>query len=411
MKNLYTFLLLLKKSTMKKHIVTYSLENKNFRSSLAIFFLTIMLNLNSYGQNTQNVQSMLAESWSTANATWQNLNKNIYSYDTNGYMTNDLTLKWITASSQMQNLTQINYLNNPDGTVSQMITQSWDNVSASWVNSTKYSYTYNASNNVQSILYESWTNGNWQNVNLTDNTYTNSQLTNSLIKGWNIPTVAWRIVKQINYTYNTSGNLTIKTNQVYQNGTTWKDDTRNSYTYNTQHQVLTDISAVWDGLMWRSWYKYANSYASGILYNTISYSYPAANGSAYISGQNNYSNNSNGTVSQLVYQNWTYTSSGSGHYTDNKRYTYNYDPALAITDFEKQNSVRIYPNPATDIVNVKTNDDTTGLSYSIIDQSGRIVLAGKLNKEETAIDIIQLTKGVYLLQTQNQKKTVKLIKK
>ena len=396
---------------MKKHIVTYLLENKNITGRLAILSLTLMLSLTSFGQNTQNVQSLLTESWGGNPGDWQNLNKNIYSYDSNGYMTNDLTLKWDIPSSTMQNLKQNNYVNNPDGTVSQMITQSWDNVSGSWGNSAKYSYTYNSSNNVQSLLEESWITGNWQNESMTTYTYTDNHLTNSIKQIWYVQSLSWHNYNQLNYTYDINGNVTIMTSQYYYNDI-WANSTRNSYTYNTQNQVLINYENAWSNGGWWSSRKYVNSYASGILYNTLSYSYTVPSQFQMLIGQNNYTNNSNGTVSQLVSQTWTATSSSTGYYTNSRRLTYNYDPELAITDFENQNSVTIYPNPTTDIVNVKTNDNHTGLPYSIIDQSGRLVLTGKLNKEETAIDITQLTKGVYLLQTQNhQIKTVKLIKK
>jgi len=63
-------------------------------------------------------------------------------------------------------------------------------------------------------------------------------------------------------------------------------------------------------------------------------------------------------------------------------------------------AIRIYPNPAIDIINIK------GISVhseiTIFDALGRKVLASKINKHYTSVDVSEL-KGMYLLTIQNDK--------
>ncbi|WP_262148790.1 BspA family leucine-rich repeat surface protein [Chryseobacterium foetidum] len=82
------------------------------------------------------------------------------------------------------------------------------------------------------------------------------------------------------------------------------------------------------------------------------------------------------------------------------------DLSTSETALDKETSV--YPNPASDFIFFKDLKD--GLSYKVFDNSGRIVLQGKLNEDK--IDVRNLTKGNYLLQikTKNDVKNLKFIK-
>lgn len=76
-----------------------------------------------------------------------------------------------------------------------------------------------------------------------------------------------------------------------------------------------------------------------------------------------------------------------------------------------QNS-SIYPNPTTDIINIKTSDDLQNSTYMIINHKGENILYGKLNDEISIVDISCLPNGVYLLQLGQPKRQVyKVIKK
>jgi hypothetical protein len=71
-------------------------------------------------------------------------------------------------------------------------------------------------------------------------------------------------------------------------------------------------------------------------------------------------------------------------------------------------TLNIYPNPAHDNITVLT-DLFTGKNYSVIDNSGRILIKGTLqNKTELALE--NLSKGIYYLMIEGQTKPYKIIK-
>lgn len=71
----------------------------------------------------------------------------------------------------------------------------------------------------------------------------------------------------------------------------------------------------------------------------------------------------------------------------------------AVLGFENYDlsKIEIYPNPASDVLNIKVDAVLIGENYSLYDNLGRNILVGKLNSEISNIDITELTKGVYFL--------------
>ncbi len=86
--------------------------------------------------------------------------------------------------------------------------------------------------------------------------------------------------------------------------------------------------------------------------------------------------------------------------------------STGITENQSQLSISVYPNPAVDLITVKTNSGLLNIPYFITDQAGKQVLSGKITSEITDIEISQLEKGIYLFQIPGQKRqSFKVIKK
>jgi surface protein len=60
-------------------------------------------------------------------------------------------------------------------------------------------------------------------------------------------------------------------------------------------------------------------------------------------------------------------------------------------------SLKLYPNPVLNILNVKVEYNLINQPYSIVDGLGRVVLSGNLNEVDTAINVEKLSKGIYYL--------------
>jgi hypothetical protein len=71
----------------------------------------------------------------------------------------------------------------------------------------------------------------------------------------------------------------------------------------------------------------------------------------------------------------------------------------------------VFPNPAQSIINVTVDNKLIGDVYSISDNEGRIVMTGKLNSQNSTIELGNLSGGIYLFSVgENLKQTFKVIK-
>jgi len=88
-----------------------------------------------------------------------------------------------------------------------------------------------------------------------------------------------------------------------------------------------------------------------------------------------------------------------------------YDALSTNNVFTKNNNITVYPNPASDKLNIEFDETTKNVSFSIADLSGKTIISSTLINS-SLIDISGLNIGMYLLNigTDNGTKTVKFIK-
>jgi hypothetical protein len=67
---------------------------------------------------------------------------------------------------------------------------------------------------------------------------------------------------------------------------------------------------------------------------------------------------------------------------------------------EQQESIelQVFPNPAQDLVSIRSSSAGVGNTYCILDCYGRNVLEGKLTSQDYIIDVQTLANGLYHLQ-------------
>lgn len=93
---------------------------------------------------------------------------------------------------------------------------------------------------------------------------------------------------------------------------------------------------------------------------------------------------------------------------------------LGVEDNAPDYEVTIFPNPAADVLNIRTNT-FEHVTYSLYDAQGKLVLQDKLAAEQTPIQVSQLAPGSYSLElifedgnegslSQSKRKTFKLVK-
>ena len=85
--------------------------------------------------------------------------------------------------------------------------------------------------------------------------------------------------------------------------------------------------------------------------------------------------------------------------------------SLGINENLNEKSFTIYPNPAKSLVNVKAEAKLIGSLYIIYDNTGKVVLSGKIYAENTSVDMSNLSTGIYLFSVgENMNQTFKVIK-
>ena len=80
-------------------------------------------------------------------------------------------------------------------------------------------------------------------------------------------------------------------------------------------------------------------------------------------------------------------------------------------EISQSNLFSVYPNPAQHVINVKVDAKLLESVYTIYENTGKVVLSGKINSESTVIEIGNLSGGIYLFSVgENLKQTFKVIK-
>jgi hypothetical protein len=80
-----------------------------------------------------------------------------------------------------------------------------------------------------------------------------------------------------------------------------------------------------------------------------------------------------------------------------------------ISDFDVKNAISLFPNPTSNLINLKVDYRLIGTAYTLIDNLGKVVLHGKITSENTIIELNNLERGIYLLNLET-KQVFKVIK-
>jgi hypothetical protein len=128
-----------------------------------------------------------------------------------------------------------------------------------------------------------------------------------------------------------------------------------------------------------------------------------ASGNVYMTG---YTQSNSGIATAGAHQ----TANGNNGYSDAFLVKFS-GISVGINETINDKLFSIYPNPTQSIVNVKADTKLIGAVYNIYDNTGKVVLSGKINTENTSVDLEKLAAGIYLFSIgENVKQTFKVIK-
>jgi photosystem II stability/assembly factor-like uncharacterized protein len=79
-----------------------------------------------------------------------------------------------------------------------------------------------------------------------------------------------------------------------------------------------------------------------------------------------------------------------------KAKAYDKNGILLNTEEIGENSIKVYPNPASGEVYIKTDDLKKGMNLLVIDMTGKTVISKKIESKNTRLPVNHLSKGLYL---------------
>lgn len=322
---------------------------------------------NTYNANnlvTQNISKI----WDNLILNWVNSSNYLYTYDGNNNNISYVAQSWDGVISSWMNGYKSDMTYDMNNNMTQHLTQYWDNIGSFWYNSDRTLYSYNASNLVSNYLYQIWNSSTntWDNSNKSDYSYdANNDNVQTVYSNWNTSSSTWELSSKYTVTYNSNH---MQLSQLYQwwdlVSSVWMNSSLVDYTYNASN-LMTEFSfKSWNGSAWDNVYKYTQEYDANDALTAFDY-----------------------------YSSWN--SSGQYYqYHIRNEYLFHCVSTAGIVEIEKNTAFDAYPNPADELLTVKT--DKLGV-YTINDLAGKTVKVIDIATSPQAIDVRDLQPGFYFI--------------
>jgi len=302
----------------------------------------------------------------------------------------------------------------------------WDETNMLWLDISKGDYEYDEFQNNTVLTYYSYDEAQWNFSSRTTSEFNeNNQVTNQIFE--NVHPITLEILKfQINYTYDENDNNILREQQNW-NATSeeWENSQKDEITYNDNLIIQYD-SFTWTGgpdwpttPQYRQLYSYTNAdiynvtlqidSGSGLTNSTkYFYTYDAerllefeikswVNDEWKENSKYTYNYDTNGNPYESYQYNWD---DGSSAYVVNTKNLYFWseaEPFALGTSSQELLLTKIYPNPASDMITVKTLSSVK--TIELYDTLGKLVLT--TNKSTIKVDGFQ--NGLYLLKIKTDK--------
>ena len=362
-------------ATSKTIHYTYDSQNRNTGNLSQTYSNTTWVNQDlSTTTYTGNMSTTLIKSWNTTNSTWGNSGLITDTYDAHNNLLSNVHQNWNTTNNTWTNAFQYLATVNSANLYTSFLSQIWSN--AMWYNYSEQIYIYN-SNNVQTSSWDKEWDYNthaFVDSSLTKTTYTSSSVDSSLTQTWApTPTITYAPLKA-SYTLDANNNITHEIDLQWNFSTsTWENFFEYFFTYDANHNQLSQITyGVYNNN--NIWVNYSRYYAT------------------YDSDNNQLSQ---------VREYWT----GDQWAKDSTYYYYSY--VTGISNVEGTNEqVNIYPNPATNSLQVLLAGNSINSTIVITDMLGNTVKQVAGINNQVSINVADLAEDVYNILIQNTESRV-----
>ncbi|HJN06983.1 MAG TPA: T9SS type A sorting domain-containing protein, partial [Bacteroidales bacterium] len=327
----------------------------------------------------------------------------VYLYNSNNQVVEEQSLIWNIGG--WWNSRRYLYTFDTSGLLTQHIWQKWDSDISEWYNATRWDYFYEGNNNTYCFIYmwnidtgiweKSWKRKHDFDSNdwlvevkylrpITDSTYQNY--------------IRW------SYSRNQMGKEVEKFEESFDTVTNnWKPFIKYNweYLYDTMMTMFSSKSWKEDTGIWRNVFRRNWEYT-----NDLQISYRLYESGDWVDWKNDeqdlYEFGEHGYLISYERNDWKLDINDEGYWAPQYREEYYWPIGTEILDKEFSNdNVKIYPNPAQDLLKVKILDGETG-TVRICNMNGKELKGIHSLSDNESIDISNLVKGVYLFIIETQ---------
>ncbi|WP_418262053.1 T9SS type A sorting domain-containing protein [Flavobacterium faecale] len=390
--------------------------------------ILIVLSIIVQGQNK--LRSSINEYYDGAN--WVQSWGHNYEYDSNNNLISETYLNKSNGQWEIQDKTTYTY--DANNKVILELGQEWNATTSMFENSYRDTYSY-VNGKFSGQIAEIWNNSNWVNEWKIEISYGGNNLPSSYLS-YEWDGLQWGLESQGTFDYNGNSRVASETSQDWRNSS-WINSYKTIYTYNGNNKILNSRGANWDDFnnLWIendridyeldlvgnrtveiNTYVYNNitsknkteyAYDGSSLMNDFAHPYKDKNGVDYLTEDFPH-------VNKLLTATNYYFNSNNSSYVINNRTTYNYNESIVLsTEIPEisESSLKIFPNPATSVLN---------LDFSVLDSVDKVIITdmtGKVVKQQqtslSQINVENLVPGLYILEvsTGNKKTQTKFFKK
>jgi hypothetical protein len=341
-----------------------------------------------------------------------------YLYDTNHFIEQETWYEYSDSLSQWLPQDKVEYSCDINGNVLSIIVSNWDTTNTSWTYFSKFNYQYNTNNKIIEYISEEWDTltNNWMKdekhesifdafgykIGKIESRYEsnswilankNEYILNTLHYvvedngyNWDNGSGSWvqSIFKSV-YFYDIIGNM-IESNELRWNDSSlvWEDDRRSLGTYDTNY-VFNDLV-----LPMHCW-------IFTFFYSSLTEPHPYYD-------FDNITHLFNCMLLSSEYKKWNSTTSLWNTYNESQ-YHYS-DHTASISENNSDFALKIFPNPASDIVTLNIdNTNNADLTLNIYNVIGALVKTETLEQNRQQINIGNLTNGIYLVEIKSKEWT------
>lgn len=358
--------------------------------------------------------------------------KSLSEFDANGNLTSIINLIY---EDNWENDERELFTYNDQNLLTSHTIQEWDGLD--WVNDFKKSITYDANNNITELIYYDWDDfsDNWIPDYRKVGTYENGEITEITTYFWD---ESWQNEEKYLMVYS-NGNLIEFSEEEWENSS-WQPVLKIENSFNTNNQFISEKFLFWFNGSYMDEYRTVFEYDEmGVKTNKITQYYTGLSWTNIDREIYNYS--SVGYLTQITMSDWedddfedterfTFTNNTYGQhlrmdsevwmgsewismpmfYQTPKFYYEEFDENGAVsglTEKSEENKIEIYPNPASDFINVKCKDQNIE-HIKIVDINGKLVFEtiSSFHANEVQIPVSQLQSGVYILHVTSRNQIV-----